>query len=230
MKTARVEGESGKGGKVKIRDRDPAEFAMSTLIPMVVEQTNRGERSYDIFSRLLSERIVFVTGGINEAVASLVTAQLVYLESVGPKKEIWMYINSPGGYVTAGLAIYDTMQYIRPSVFTMVVGQAASMAAVLLAAGDKGHRHALPNSRIMVHQPSGGYQGQASDIERHARDIIATKERLNQIFVRHTGQSFEAIDEALDRDTFMTPKEALEFGIIDEVMHKRPGPGDDDRR
>ena len=212
-------------------DRDPIEYTMSTLIPMVVEQTNRGERSYDIFSRLLQERIVFVTGGINEAVASLITAQLVYLESIGPKKEIWMYINSPGGQVTAGLAIYDTMQYVRPQIFTMVVGQAASMAAILLAAGEKGHRYALPNSRVMVHQPSsGGMHGQAADIERHARDIIAVKDRLSQIFIRHTGQSAAVIEEALDRDTFMTPKEALEFGIIDEVMHKRPLPGEDDRR
>jgi ATP-dependent Clp protease, protease subunit len=215
---------------VDMRDRDPGEYLMGTLIPMVVEQTNRGERSYDIFSRLLKDRIMFVTGGINEAVASLITAQLVFLEAENPKKEIWMYINSPGGYVTAGLAIYDTMQYVRPAIHTMVVGQAASMAALLLAAGQKGYRYALPNSRVMVHQPSGGYQGQASDIERHARDIIATKDRLNQIFVRHTGQKLEIVDEALDRDTFMTPKEALEFGIIDEVMHKRPNPGEDDRR
>ena len=213
-----------------MRDRDPIEYTMSTLIPMVVEQTNRGERSYDIFSRLLKERIIFVTGGINEVVASLITAQLVFLEAENPKKEVWMYINSPGGYVTAGLAVYDTMQYIRPPVYTMVVGQAASMGAILLAAGEKGHRYALPNSRIMVHQPSGGYQGQAADIERHARDIIATKERLNNIFVRHTGQKLEVIDEALDRDNFMTPKEALEFGIIDEVMYKRPAPGEADKR
>ena len=203
---------------------------MGTLIPMVVEQTNRGERSYDIFSRLLKDRIMFVTGPINEAVASLITAQLVFLEAENPKKEIWMYINSPGGYVTSGLAIYDTMQYVRPAIHTMVVGQAASMAALLLAAGQKGFRYALPNSRVMVHQPSGGYQGQAADIERHAKDILATKDRLNQIFVRHTGQKLEMVDEALDRDTFMTPKEALEFGIIDEVMHKRPNPGEDDRR
>jgi ATP-dependent Clp protease protease subunit len=204
---------------------------MGTLIPMVVEQTNRGERSYDIFSRLLKDRIMFVTGGINETVASLITAQLVFLEAENPKKEIWMYINSPGGYVTSGLAIYDTMQYVRPAIHTMVVGQAASMAALLLAAGQKGFRYALPNSKIMVHQPSsGGFQGQATDIERHAKDILATKERLNDIYVRHTGQKLDSIDEALDRDTFMTPKEALEFGIIDEVMHKRPNPGEDDRR
>ncbi|MFZ1992085.1 MAG: ATP-dependent Clp protease proteolytic subunit [Alphaproteobacteria bacterium] len=203
---------------------------MSTLIPMVVEQTNRGERSYDIFSRLLKERIIFVTGGVNEAVASLIAAQLLHLEADNPKKEIWMYINSPGGYVTSGLAIYDTMQYVRPPVHTMVIGQAASMAALLLASGEKGYRFSLPNARIMVHQPSGGYQGQASDIERHAKDILATKERLNQIFVRHTGQKLDVVDEALDRDTFLSPKEALEFGIIDEVMSKRPLPGDDDRR
>jgi ATP-dependent Clp protease protease subunit len=200
---------------------------MNALVPMVVEQTSRGERAYDIFSRMLKERIIFVTGGVNEGVASLITAQLLFLEAENPKKEIAMYINSPGGYVTAGLAIYDTMQYIRPAVHTMVVGQAASMAAVLLAAGAKGHRYSLPNSRIMVHQPSGGYRGQASDIERHARDIIATKERLNQIFMRHTGQPLSVIDEALDRDTFMSPKEALEFGLIDEIMHKREAPKED---
>jgi ATP-dependent Clp protease protease subunit len=203
------------------------ETRMSALVPMVVEQTSRGERAYDIFSRLLKERIIFVTGGVNEGVASLITAQLLFLEAENPKKEISMYINSPGGYVTAGLAIYDTMQYIRPAVHTMVVGQAASMGAVLLAAGAKGHRYSLPNSRIMVHQPSGGYRGQASDIERHARDIIATKDRLNQIFMRHTGQPLSVIDEALDRDTFMSPKEALEFGLIDEIMHKREAPKED---
>jgi ATP-dependent Clp protease protease subunit len=213
-----------------MRDRDPIDYTMSTLIPMVVEQTSRGERSYDIFSRLLSERIIFVTGGVNEAVASLVAAQLIYLESIGPKKEIWMYVNSPGGYVTSGLAIYDTMQYVRPPVHTMVIGQAASMGALLLAAGEKGYRFALPNSRIMVHQPSGGYQGQAADIERHARDIIATKERLNRIFEHHTGQSYQAIDEALDRDTFMTPGEAVEFGLVDEIMTKRSTPGEEGRR
>jgi ATP-dependent Clp protease protease subunit len=209
---------------------DPIETYMSTLVPMVVEQTSRGERAYDIFSRLLKERIIFVTGGINEGVAALITAQLLFLEAENPKKEIAMYINSPGGYVTAGLAIYDTMQYIRPIIHTMVVGQAASMGAILLAAGAKGHRYALPHSRIMVHQPSGGYRGQASDIERHARDIIATKERLNQIFVHHTGQKLAVIDEALDRDTFMTPKEALEFGLIDEIMHKRAPAGEDGSR
>jgi len=203
------------------------ETRMNALVPMVVEQTSRGERAYDIFSRLLKERIVFVTGGINEGIASLITAQLLFLEAENPKKEIAMYINSPGGYVTAGLAIYDTMQYIRPAVHTMVVGQAASMGALLLTAGAKGHRYSLPNSRIMVHQPSGGYRGQAADIERHARDILATKERLNQIFVYHTGQPLAAIDEALDRDTFMNAKEALEFGLIDEIMHKRDAPSDD---
>jgi ATP-dependent Clp protease protease subunit len=206
---------------------EPFKTRMNALVPMVVEQTSRGERAYDIFSRMLKERIIFVTGGVNEGVASLITAQLLFLEAENPKKEIAMYINSPGGYVTAGLAIYDTMQYIRPVVHTMVVGQAASMAAVLLAAGAKGHRYSLPNSRIMVHQPSGGYRGQASDIERHARDIIATKERLNQIFMHHTGQPLSVIDEALDRDTFMSPKEALEFGLIDEIMHKREAPKED---
>lgn len=203
------------------------ETRMNALVPMVVEQTSRGERAYDIYSRLLKERIVFVTGGINEGIASLITAQLLFLEAENPKKEIAMYINSPGGYVTAGLAIYDTMQYVRPPVHTMVIGQAASMGALLLAAGEKGHRYSLPNSRIMVHQPSGGYRGQAADIERHAKDILATKERLNQIFVRHTGQPLAAIDEALDRDTFMSAKEALEFGLIDEVMHKREAPSED---
>lgn len=213
-----------------MKERDVVETYASTLVPMVVEQTSRGERAYDIFSRLLKERIVFVTGGINEGVSALITAQLLFLEAENPKKEIAMYINSPGGYVTAGLAIYDTMQYVRPAIHTMVIGQAASMGAILLAAGAKGHRYSLPNSRIMVHQPSGGYRGQATDIERHARDIIATKERLNQIFVHHTGQALNVIDEALDRDNFMTPKEALEFGIIDEIMHKREPPGENDSR
>ncbi len=189
-----------------IRDRDPVDFTMGTLIPMVVEQTNRGERSYDIFSRLLKERIIFVTGGINEALASLIAAQLLHLEADNPKKEIWMYINSPGGYVTAGLAIYDTMQYVRPAVHTMVIGHAASMAALLLAAGEKGFRFALPNSRIMVHQPSGGYQGQAADIERHARDILEMKDRLNRIFVQHTGQKLEVVDEALRSRHLSDPK------------------------
>ena len=200
---------------------DLEEIYNNTLVPMVVEQTSRGERSYDIFSRLLKEHIVFIAGPINDAVAGLATAQLLWLEAENPKKDISMYINSPGGVVTSGLAIYDTMQYIRPKVHTMVVGQAASMGAVLLAAGEKGHRYALPNSRIMIHQPSGGYRGQASDIERHAKDILAMKERLAQILVRHTGQKFDDVEEALDRDTFMSPQEALEFGLVDDVFTNR---------
>ena len=200
---------------------DLEEIYNNTLVPMVVEQTSRGERSYDIFSRLLKEHIVFIAGPINDAVAGLATAQLLWLEAENPKKDISMYINSPGGVVTSGLAIYDTMQYIRPKVHTMVVGQAASMGAVLLAAGEKGHRYALPNSRIMIHQPSGGYRGQASDIERHAKDILSMKERLAQILVRHTGQKFDDVEEALDRDTFLSPQEALEFGLVDDVFTNR---------
>jgi ATP-dependent Clp protease protease subunit len=194
---------------------------MSTLIPMVVEQTNRGERSYDIFSRLLKERIVFVTGGINEAVASLVAAQLLHLEAENPKKEIWMYINSPGGVVTSGLAIYDTMQFIRPAVSTLCIGMAASMGSLLLCAGQKGMRFALPNARILVHQPSGGFQGQASDIERHAEDIIKMKRRLNEVYVKHTGRDYATIERTLDRDYFMTAEEARDFGIVDQVMTDR---------
>lgn len=201
--------------------RDPIEFTMSTLIPMVVEQTNRGERSYDIFSRLLKERIIFVTGPINDAVASLAVAQLLFLEADNPKKEVAMYINSPGGYVTAGLAIYDTMQYVRPPVQTLCIGQAASMGALLLAAGEPGMRFALPNARVLVHQPSGGFQGPASDIERHARDIIALKKRLNEIYVQHTGRALSEIEEALDRDNFMTPTEAATFGLVDKVVARR---------
>ena len=201
--------------------QDLKEIYNNTLVPMVVEQTTRGERSYDIYSRLLKERIVFIGGGINDVVASLITAQLLWLEAENPRKDIAMYISSPGGVVTSGLAIYDTMQYIRPKVHTMVVGQAASMGAVLLAGGEKGHRFSLPNSRIMIHQPSGGYRGQASDIERHARNILEMKERLAQILAYHTGQKLADVEEALDRDTFMTPKEALEFGLIDEVLTSR---------
>jgi ATP-dependent Clp protease protease subunit len=188
---------------------------------MVVEQTSRGERAFDIFSRLLKERIIFVTGGVEDGLASLVTAQLLFLESENPKREIAMYINSPGGIVTSGLAIYDTMQYIRSPVSTVCIGQAASMGSLLLAAGEKGARIALPNARIMVHQPSGGFRGQASDIERHAEDIIATKRRLNEIYVKHTGQPYERVEKTLDRDHFMTADEARQFGIVDRVYEKR---------
>ncbi|MEC7735055.1 MAG: ATP-dependent Clp endopeptidase proteolytic subunit ClpP [Pseudomonadota bacterium] len=193
----------------------------NNLIPMVVEQSNRGERAFDIYSRLLRERIVFVTGPIEDYMASVVTAQLLYLEAENPKKEISMYINSPGGVVSSGLAIYDTMQYIKPEVSTLCIGQAASMGSLLLAAGSKNKRFALPNSRIMVHQPSGGYQGQASDIERHAQEILSLRSRLNEIYVSHTGQELSVIEEALDRDTFMTSSEAEKFGLIDEVVEKR---------
>ena len=193
----------------------------NNLIPMVVEQSNRGERAFDIYSRLLRERIVFVTGPIEDYMASVVTAQLLYLEAENPKKEISMYINSPGGVVSSGLAIYDTMQYIKPEVSTLCIGQAASMGSLLLAAGSKNKRFALPNSRIMVHQPSGGYQGQASDIERHAQEILSLSSRLNEIYVNHTGQDLSVIEEALERDTFMTSSEAEKFGLIDEVVEKR---------
>jgi len=193
----------------------------NNLIPMVVEQSNRGERAFDIYSRLLRERIVFVTGPIEDFMASVVTAQLLYLEAENPKKEISMYINSPGGVVSSGLAIYDTMQYIKPEVSTLCIGQAASMGSLLLAAGDKNKRFALPNSRIMVHQPSGGFQGQASDIERHAQEILSLRSRLNEIYVNHTGQELGVIEEALDRDTFMTSDEAKKFGLIDKVVEKR---------
>jgi len=186
-----------------------------------VEQTNRGERSYDIFSRLLKERIVFINGPIEDGMAMLVCAQLLFLEAENPKKEISLYINSPGGVVTSGMAIYDTMQFIRPAVSTLCMGQAASMGSLLLTAGAKGHRFALPNARVMVHQPSGGFQGQASDIERHAQDIIKMKRRLNEIYVHHTGQDYETIERTLDRDHFMTADEAKEFGLIDEVIQYR---------
>jgi ATP-dependent Clp protease protease subunit len=202
---------------------DPIE-RYANLVPMVVEQTSRGERAFDIFSRLLKERIIFVTGGVEDGLASLVTAQLLFLESENPKREIAMYINSPGGIVTSGLAIYDTMQYIRSPVSTVCMGQAASMGSLLLAAGEKGSRIALPNARIMVHQPSGGFRGQASDIERHAEDIIATKRRLNEIYVKHTGQPYERVERTLDRDHFMTAEEAKAFGIVDRVYEKRDLP------
>ena len=197
------------------------EEQMNNLIPMVVEQTSKGERAYDIYSRLLKERIVFVVGQINDHVASLVTAQLLFLESENPKKEIYMYINSPGGLVTAGLGIYDTMQYIKSEVSTLCIGQACSMGSFLLAAGEKGKRFSLPNSRIMVHQPSAGFQGQATDIEIHANEVLALKKRLNQIYSKHTGKSEEEIKKALERDNFMTAESAQSFGLIDKVVEKR---------
>ena len=194
---------------------------MNNLIPMVVEQSSRGERAYDIYSRLLKERIVFVVGPINDSVASLVTAQLLFLESEDPKKEISLYINSPGGLVTAGLGIYDTMQYIKPEVNTLCIGQAASMGSFLLGAGAKGKRFSLPNSRIMVHQPSAGFQGQATDIEIHAKEVLSLKERLNEIYSKHTGKSVDEVKAALERDNFMTAEIAKDFGLIDEVVEKR---------
>ena len=194
---------------------------LNTLIPMVVEQSSRGERAYDIYSRLFKERIVFVVGPINDAVASLVTAQLLFLESEDPKKEISLYINSPGGLVTAGLGIYDTMQYIKPEISTLCIGQAASMGSFLLAAGAKGKRFSLPNSRIMVHQPSAGFQGQATDIEIHANEVLSLKKRLNEIYSKHTGKSVDEIKSALERDNFMTPDNAKSFGLIDKVVEKR---------
>jgi len=201
--------------------RDHAEYTMNTLVPMVVEQTNRGERSYDIYSRLLKERVIFVTGPIEDYGAALITAQLLFLEAENPKKEISMYINSPGGVVTAGMAIYDTMQFVRPPVATLCIGQAASMGSLLLAGGEPGHRAALPNARVMLHQPSGGFQGQASDIERHAEDIVKMKRRLNEIYVKHTNKSYDVIERTLDRDYFMTADEAKEFGLIDQVLRSR---------
>ena len=205
-----------------MRDRDPYDLYMNTLVPMVVEQTNRGERAYDIYSRLLKERIIFITGGVEDHVSSLVCAQLLFLESENPNKDIALYINSPGGVVTSGLAIYDTMQYVRPDVSTMCIGQAASMGSLLLTAGAKGKRYCLPHARVMVHQPSGGAQGQATDIEIQAREILAMRARLNEIYVRHTGQSLQVIEAAVERDKFMSPDEAKQFGLIDEVMLKRP--------
>ena len=194
---------------------------MNTLVPMVVEQSNKGERAYDIYSRLLKERIIFLTGQINDNVASLVTAQLLFLEAEDPKKEIYLYINSPGGLVTAGLGIYDTMQYIKPEISTLCIGQAASMGSFLLAAGTKGKRFSLPNSRIMVHQPSAGFQGQATDIQIHAKEILSLKERLNKIYSKHTGKSVDEISNALERDNFMTAEDAKNFGLIDSVVEKR---------
>jgi len=194
---------------------------MSNLVPMVVEQSNKGERAYDIYSRLLKERIIFLTGQINDNVASLVTAQLLFLEAEDPKKEIYLYINSPGGLVTAGLGIYDTMQYVKPDISTLCIGQAASMGSFLLAAGTKGKRFSLPNSRIMVHQPSAGFQGQATDIEIHANEVLSLKKRLNEIYSKHTGKSVDEIKSALERDNFMTADTAKSFGLIDEVVEKR---------
>ena len=194
---------------------------MSNLVPMVVEQSSKGERAYDIYSRLLKERIIFLTGQINDTVASLVTAQLLFLEAEDPKKEIFLYINSPGGLVTAGLGIYDTMQYIKPDISTLCIGQAASMGSFLLAAGTKGKRFSLPNSRIMVHQPSAGFQGQATDIEIHANEVLSLKKRLNEIYSKHTGKSVDEIKSALERDNFMTSETAKSFGLIDEVVEKR---------
>ncbi len=202
--------------------KDPVETYMNTLVPMVVEQTNRGERAYDIYSRLLKERIIFLIGPVEDGLASLVAAQLLYLESENPGKDISLYINSPGGLVTSGLAIYDTMQYIRPEVSTVCIGQAASMGSLLLAAGAKDKRFSLPNARIMVHQPSGGFQGQATDIEIHAREILALRARLNEIYAHHTGQELAVIAEAMERDRFLTPTDAKTFGIVDEVVSSRP--------
>lgn len=201
--------------------KDPHDIYMNTLVPMVVEQSSRGERAFDIYSRLLKERIIFLSGPVHDAVSTLIVAQLLYLEAENPKKEIAFYINSPGGSVSAGLAMYDTMQYIRPAVSTMCVGMAASMGSLLLTAGQKDMRFSLPNSRIMLHQPSGGFQGQVSDIERHAQDIIKLKRRLNEIYVEHTGQSYEIIEKTLDRDHFMTPEEAVDFGLVDKVLAER---------
>ncbi|MGE0650737.1 MAG: ATP-dependent Clp endopeptidase proteolytic subunit ClpP [Alphaproteobacteria bacterium] len=201
---------------------EPIDTHMQNLIPMVVEQTNRGERSYDIYSRLLKERIIFMVGPVNDAVSSVISAQLLFLESENPNKDISVYINSPGGVVTSGLAIYDTMQYIRCDVSTVCIGQAASMGSLLLAAGAKGKRYCLPNSRIMIHQPSGGAQGQATDIEIQAREILALRQRLNEIYVKHTGQALDVISQAVERDKFMAPDEAKAFGLVDEVVVARP--------
>ena len=198
------------------------ETRMNSLVPMVVEQTNRGERAYDIYSRLLKERIIFLVGPVEDHVSSLICAQLLFLESENPTKDISFYINSPGGLVTAGLAIYDTMQYIRPDISTVCIGQAASMGSLLMAAGAAGKRYSLPHSRIMVHQPSGGFQGQATDIEIHAREILSLRARLNEIYVKHTGQELKVIEDAMERDKFLDPEEAKEFGIIDEVVSQRP--------
>jgi ATP-dependent Clp protease protease subunit len=205
-----------------IRDRDPLEVYDNLLVPMVVEQTARGERAFDIYSRLLKERIIFVVGPVNDHMASLVCAQLLFLESENPGKEIALYINSPGGVVTSGLAMYDTMQYVRPEISTICVGLAASAGSLLLTAGAKGKRFSLPHSNIMIHQPSGGFQGQATDIEIHAKEILKTRDRLNRIYVKHTGQELKTIEDAMERDRFMTPEEAKAFGLVDEVLAQRP--------
>ena len=207
-------------------DNKPLEFYNNTLVPMVVEQTARGERAFDIYSRLLKERLIFITGPIEDYGASLLTAQLLFLEAENPKKEVHMYINSPGGLVTAGMAIYDTMQYVRPKIHTYCIGQAASMGSLLLCAGEQGHRYALPNARVMVHQPSASFHGQAADIARHAQEIVKLKRRLNEIYAKHTGQSVEAIEKLLDRDTYMTGEEAKGFGLIDNVMERRADAGE----
>jgi ATP-dependent Clp protease protease subunit len=201
--------------------RDPIDTYMNTLVPMVVEQTSRGERAYDIYSRMLKERIIFLSGPVHDGMSSLICAQLLFLESENPSKEISMYINSPGGVVTSGLSIYDTMQYIKPKVSTLVIGQAASMGSLLLTAGHPGMRFSLPNSRVMVHQPSGGYQGQATDIMIHARETQKLKDRLNEIYVRHTGQPIEAVEAALERDNFMSAEDAKAWGLIDEILENR---------
>ena len=205
-----------------MRDRSPVEIYDNYLIPQVIENTTRGERGFDIYSRLLREHIIFLTGPVEDGMAAVIVAQLLFLEAENPKKEINMYINSPGGVVTAGLAIYDTMQFIRPKITTLCVGQAASMGSLLLCAGEAGMRYALPNARIMVHQPSGGFQGQASDILRHAEDIMKVKRRLNEVYVKHTGRDYDTIERTLDRDHFMSAEEAKEFGIVDNVIAKRP--------
>ena len=205
-----------------MRDRDPIEIHDNLLVPMVVEQTNRGERAFDIYSRLLKERIIFVIGPVNDNMASLVCAQLLFLESENPDKDVSLYVNSPGGHVHSGLAMYDTMQYVRPKISTVCIGMAASMGSLILAAGAPGKRFALPNSNIMVHQPSGGFSGQAADIEIHAKEVLKTRARLNEIYARHTGQNLKAIEEAMDRDRFMDAEQAKVFGIIDEVVAKRP--------
>jgi len=202
--------------------KDPIETYAQVLVPMVVEQTNRGERAYDIYSRLLKERIIFITGPVEDHMSALIVAQLLFLEADNPKKEIAMYVNSPGGVVTSGMAIYDTMQFIRPAVSTTVVGQAASMGSLLLCAGEKDMRFALSHARVMVHQPSGGFQGQAADIERHAKEIIELRHRLNELYARHTGQTLEKIEAAMDRDTFLTAEGAKDFGLVDKVIEKRP--------
>jgi ATP-dependent Clp protease protease subunit len=209
-----------------MRDRDPVEIYNSSLVPMVVEQTARGERAFDIYSRLLKERIIFLTGPVFDQVAAVMCAQLLFLESDNPSKDISVYINSPGGVVSAGLAIYDTMQYIRSPVSTLCIGQAASMGSLLLCAGAKGKRYATPNSRIMVHQPSGGAQGQAADIEIQAREILTLRKRLNEIYVRHTGQTLEAIESKLERDSYMSAEEARDYGLVDQVVENRPVPAD----